>query len=161
MPNLLHPQENERLEAVHRLEILDTPPDERFDEVTKNALKLLNVKISTITIVDKDREWFKSCQGMDSKEGPRELAFCSYAMLAKSIFIIEDTLLDPRFKENPYVTGYPFVRFYAGIALIDAVSGLPVGVFCIKDDKPRKFELKEIGVFMELAEQAEKLVNSK
>jgi len=156
---IYHPEEVARLEAVHRLDILDTPPDPRFDEITNEAVKRLNVPISTITIIDKDREWFKSCQGMPIKEGPREIAFCSYAMLAKDMFIVEDTWLDDRFKNNPYVTGAPFVRFYAGIAIYDAVSRLPIGVFCIKDTKPKKMTLQEVGIFMELAERTERLIN--
>ncbi len=158
--NLLHPDEAERLEAVHRLGILDTPSDPQFDAVTKEALQLLHVPISTITIIDKNREWFKSCQGMSIKEGPREIAFCGYAMLADDIFIVEDTHLDNRFKNNPYVINEPFIRFYAGMALYDSVSKMPVGVFCVKDIKPRKFSMKEISIFMDLAEKAEKLINS-
>ncbi len=159
MINLLHPQETKRLEAVRSLGILDTPPDDRFDAITKGAIDGLHVPISTISIIDEDREWFKSCQGLPIKEGPREIAFCSYAMLANDMFVVEDTLLDERFKNNPYVTGAPFVRFYAGIALLDATSGLPVGVFCVKDTKPRKLGIDEIGLFMELAEKAEQLIN--
>ena len=154
-----HPQEEKRLQAVYRLGLLDTPPDPRFDAVTAEALKRLNVSMSTITIMDKDREWFKSCQGMSIQEGPREIAFCSYAMLADHMFIVEDTYLDSRFKNNPYVTGAPFIRFYAGIALYDAVSRLPVGVFCVKDTKPKKLSLSEVGIFLELAEKAERLIN--
>ena len=156
----LHPQEKQRLEALYKKGILDTPNDQRFDAITEGAVKELNVPISTISIIDKDREWFKSCQGMASKEGPREIAFCSYAMLADYVFIVEDTLLDPRFQNNPYVTNYPFIRFYAGIALIDALSNLPLGVFCVKDTKPRKMSLQEMNIFMELASRAEGLLNS-
>ena len=159
VPTLSDVDESKRLEVVYKLDILDTPSDPKFDEITKEALKLLNVPISTITIMDKDREWFKSCQGMSIKEGPRDIAFCSYALLAKDMFIVEDTYLDSRFKNNPYVTGFPFVRFYAGIALLDAVSGMAIGVFCVKDVVPRKFGLDEIGTFMQLAERAEELIN--
>ena len=160
MINLLHPEEAKRLEAVYRLNILDTPPDPEFDAITNEALIKLNVPISTITIIDKDREWFKSCQGMLTKEGPRQVAFCSHAMLADDLFIVGDTTLDDRFKDNPYVTGFPFIRFYAGIALYDSVSKLPVGVFCVKDTKPRNLSMGEVFAFMNLAERAEKLINS-
>lgn len=159
--NLAHPKENERMEAVYKLGILDTPQEQPYDDLTKDAIDRLAVPISTISIIDNNREWFKSCQGMATKEGPREIAFCSYAMLAENVFIIEDTHMDDRFKNNPYVTGYPYVRFYAGIALYDSVSRLPVGVFCVKDIKPRKLTLEEMGIFMEIAEKVEQLINSR
>ena len=100
-------------------------------------------------------------QGMEVKEGPRNVAFCSWALLSTEIFIVEDTLEDERFKDNPYVIGSPFIRFYAGFAIKDAVSGLPVGVFCIKDIRPRKLSMDELGVLFELAKKAEVLVNSR
>ena len=81
-------------------------------------------------------------------------------MLASSIFIVEDTYLDQRFKNNPYVVGPPFIRFYAGMALLDAVTGLPIGVFCIKDIHPRKLTMSEMDIFLDLAERAERLINT-
>ena len=110
--------------------------------------------------MDDKREWYKSCQGVNTREVPREISFCAHAMLSRTVFIVEDTLLDLRFKDNPYVTNYPFIRFYAGIALIDAVSNLPLGVFCIKDTKPRKMTMQEMGIFMDLSGKAESLLNS-
>ena len=160
MTTLLHPHESQRLKALYAKGILDSEQDPRFDAITSEAIKLLEVPISTISIIDKDREWYKSCQGLPNKEGPREIAFCSYAMLAEDVFVVEDTLLDERFKNNPYVTGEPYIRFYAGMALIDAVSGLPLGVFCIKDTKPRHLSIQEMGSFMDLASRAEALTNS-
>jgi len=160
MAPLLHPQEKERLDAVKSLHILDSAPDPHFDEITREAITRLHVPISTVSIIDENREWFKSCQGLESTEGPREIAFCNYAMLAKDIFIVEDTYLDERFRHNPYVIGKPFVRFYAGIALTEEKSRLPVGVFCIKDIKPRKFTMEEMEIFLELAKKAEKLINT-
>jgi len=157
----MHKEEEKRVQAVHDLGILDTPVDPRFDAITKEAVEKLHMPMSTISIIDKDREWFKSCQGLPNKEGPREIAFCSYALLAKDMFIVEDTLLDERFKDNPYVTSFPFIRFYAGVSIIDAVSGLPVAVFCVKDTKPRKLSMDELGIFLELAERTEKLINNK
>jgi len=157
----LHEKEKERLEAVHRLDILNTKPDSRYDAVTLEATERLQVPISTVSIIDEKREWYKSCQGLDAKEGSREVAFCSWALLAKDVFIVEDTKEDERFKNNPYVIGAPFVRFYAGIAILDVVSGLPVGVFCIKDIKPRKLSIDEIGILFELAQKVGVLINSK
>jgi len=157
----LHEKESERLDAVHKLGILDSDPDPRFDAITKEATEKLHVPISTVSILDKDREWYKSCQGTAAKEGPRDIAFCSWALLSKTAFIVEDTLLDERFKNNPYVTGEPYIRFYAGIAILDAVSGLPIGVFCVKDTKPRQLDMNEMGYLFELAQRTEALINSK
>lgn len=153
--------EKERLEVVHNLGILETKTEKRFDDLTQEAIEKLKVPISTITIIDKDREWFKSCRGLDNKEGGRDVSFCGHALLATDMFVIEDTLLDQRFKDNPMVLGSPFIRFYAGISLLDHMSGLPVGVFCIKDTRPRKLTLKEIDIIMDLANRAEIELNKK
>jgi GAF domain-containing protein len=147
--------EEERLNAVHNLAILDTPPEERFDILTKEAIKKLNVPISTITIIDEEREWFKSCQGLDQKENPREISFCGHAMFSSVLFVVEDTLKDPRFADNPMVINSPYIRFYAGIRLLDRKNGLPIGVFCIKDIKPRKLSLAETEILIELGKKAE------
>lgn len=156
-----HPQESQRLEALHTLG-LTTPPaqDPRLNILTKEATERLHAPISTVSIIDKDKEIYRSCQGIDAQEGPRSAAFCSWALLSKNMFVVEDTLKDERFKDNPYVTGEPHVRFYAGIALTDRRSGLPIGVFCIKDTKPRTLSVEEIAILMELSERAEKIVNT-
>ncbi|MDX9893512.1 MAG: GAF domain-containing protein [Patescibacteria group bacterium] len=152
--------ETARLEALKQLGILDTPTEKRFDQITKEATAKLQVPVSTISIIDEDREWFKSCQGLDSKEGARDISFCGHAMLSREIFIIEDTLEDERFKDNPYVIGKNGIRFYAGIALHDQASGLPIGVLCVKDFKPKKMSLDEIEILMKLAAKAEDELNS-
>ena len=152
--------EADRLKALERLGILDTKPEERFDSITKKLTEEFNVPISTISIIDKDREWFKSCQGLDQREGKREISFCGHAMFSKHIFIIEDTLKDERFSDNPYVVGPPFIRFYAGIALHDLVTKLPIGVLCIKDTKPRTLSVDEIARLVSLGEEAERMLNN-
>jgi GAF domain-containing protein len=152
--------EKERIEALHRLAILDTKPEARFDDITKEVIEKLKVPISTVTIVDEDREWFKASQGLDSKEGKRSISFCGHALLASNIFIIEDTLKDERFKDNPMVIGEPYIRFYAGISLRDYRTHLPVGVLCVKDIKPRILTLEEINILMELANRTEKELNT-
>jgi GAF domain-containing protein len=151
--------EKERMEAVHKMAILDTKSEERFDKITKEAVKKLKVPISTLTILDSNREWFKSYQGLDKNEGERAISFCGHALLARNIFFIEDTLKDPRFVDNPMVIGHPFIRFYGGIALADYKTGQYVGVFCIKDTKPRTLNAKEVDIFIGLAERAEKELN--
>lgn len=154
--------EAKRLEAVHRMAILDTAPEERFDRLTKEAVEKLHVPISTITILDANREWFKSCQGLDEhqRENNRAISFCAHALLAKDVFIVEDTFNDPRFADNPMVVDVPHIRFYAGIALLDRKTEQPIGVFCVKDTKPRQFSLNEINMLMDLADRAEKELNN-
>jgi GAF domain-containing protein len=151
--------EEKRLCALHELKLLDTETEERFDRITRDAVKKFQVPISTITLVDKDREWFKSAIGVGAKENSRESSFCGHALVSEVMMVIEDTLVDPRFADNPMVTGVPFVRFYAGKALYDRKTNLPVGVFCIKDIKPRKMSLNEINDFLDLATQAEDEIN--
>lgn len=151
--------EDDRLCALNSLNLLDTDPEDRFDSITKEATRIFSVPISTITLVDKDREWFKSVQGLNNKENPRDISFCSHALNNKVMMIIEDTLVNNDFANNPMVVGYPHIRFYAGKSLNDRKSGLPVGVFCIKDTKPRKMSLNEINSFLELAAKAEDELN--
>ena len=151
--------EDKRLEAVHRLAILDTKPEERFDAITREAVKRLGVPMSMVTILDSNREWFKSCTGLDEKEGERAVSFCGHALMAQNMFVIEDTHQDPRFADNPLVVGPPFIRFYAGFALFDQKTSQPVGVFCVKDTKPRILNIQETGIIFELAERAEKEIN--
>ena len=155
----LHKQEEERLNIIRSLNILDTKPEQRFDKITQEAIDKLNVPISTITIVDKDREWFKSVQGLIKKESPRNDSFCGHALLERNLFVVEDTLKDERFIDNPHVKTHTPIRFYVGINLKHQTSGLPIGVFCIKDYKPRILTKKELGIFLELAKEAEYQLN--
>ncbi len=150
-----------RVCAVEGLKLLDTSSEERFDRITREAINRFSVPISTITLVDKDREWFKSMQGLQFREGPRDISFCGHALISQIILIIPDTLADIRFADNPMVKGDPFIRFYAGKSLYDLESNLPVGVFCIKDHKPRDFSLNDLNDFLDLASQAEKEINKK
>jgi GAF domain-containing protein len=144
--------ENEaaRLEAVHGLRLLDTPPEEQFDRITRLATRVFRAPISTITLVDEKREWFKSCQGLDAKEGDRAISFCGHAMLADDVFIIPDTLKDPRFADNPMVVGEPHIRFYAGVAVKDAL-GHRLGVLCIKDRVSRDLSEDDRAILRDLA----------
>lgn len=152
--------EKERIVALKELKILDTKPEERFDILTKEASIKFNVPIVTISIIDSNREWFKSCCGVSTKQEPRATSFCGHIMSSNYIFVIEDTLLDSRFADNPQVTGKPFIRFYAGVALNNQLRDLPVGVFCIKDIKPRKLTRENIRVLMDFANRAEDELNN-
>lgn len=150
--------EEERLGALARLNILDTPPEERFDRITKIATILFNVPISTVTLVDSRREWFKSCQGLIAKEGERAISFCGHVVLNDEPLIIPDAKADPRFAGNPMVTGSPFIRFYAGIPLKSA-DGKRIGAFCIKDRIPHEFGLEKIELLKSLSNWAELELN--
>ena len=105
--------EAKRLATLQALHILDTPPEERFDRLSRLAQRLFNVPIVLISLVDANRQWFKSRQGLSVSETPRDISFCSHAILHEDALVIPDTTLDPRFLDNPLVTGEPSIRFYA------------------------------------------------
>lgn len=151
--------ESERLAAVQNFAILDTPPEERFDRITKLATALFNVPISTVTIMDTDREWYKSCRGVVTHEEPRVISFCAHVVASQEdALIIKDTKLDPRFADNPMVIGSPYIRFYAGVPIY-SLSEEKVGVFCIKDIKPRDLSDSELFLLRTFASWAEIEVN--
>lgn len=137
--------EAERLAALYALLILDTPAEERFDKIVAFAATEFDVPIATITLIDAERQWFKSRVGLDVCETGRDEAFCSHAILEPGIMVIEDTLHDPRFADNPLVTGAPHIRFYAGAPLIMG-SGLSLGTLCLIDRRPRTLDAMELGI---------------
>jgi PAS domain S-box-containing protein len=151
--------EKKRLISLHKLGLLDTPNEKRFDQITKLATRIFNAPISTLTLVDSRREWFKSCQGLNQHEGDRAISFCGHALLDPDVFVVPDTKKDSRFADNPMVTGKPFIRFYAGVPLISG-DGNRIGVFCIKDTKPRKFTKYDEHILKSLASWAEVEINS-
>jgi GAF domain-containing protein len=156
--------ENEikRLEILKSKNLLDSDPDPKFDSVTAMAVKKLNVPISTVSVIDENREWYKSCYGMDIKEGDRNISFCGHTITEpEDILVVEDTLKDDRFASNPYVLGEPFVRFYAGVRIFDRKTRMPVGVFCVKDKKPRALSVDELAVVLDCAARAEEEINKK
>ncbi len=148
--------EEERLKALHNLKILDTPLEARFERITRLAQWQFKVSIAAISLVDTERQWFKSHPGLSVCETSRDVSFCAYAIHQKDeLFIVPDALLDPRFSDNALVTGEPFIRFYAAYPLKDK-NGMLLGTFCIIDQKPRhpgneeQNKLREIGKFVEL-----------
>ncbi|MBA6389314.1 sensor domain-containing diguanylate cyclase [Colwellia sp. BRX10-3] len=144
--------ENEecRLASLHSLRLLDTDPEERFDRVTRLAKKLFNVPIALVTLVDKERQWFKSSIGLDAKETPRDISFCGHAIHQNKTFIIEDTLEDERFFDNPLVISLPNIRFYAGHP-ITSPSGENIGTLCIIDIKKRTFSDDDLASLADLS----------
>ena len=135
--------EPERLKALHDLMLLDTPPEEKFDRVVRFAAEQLDMPMALVSLVDGDRQWFKSRIGLTAEETPRDVAFCAHAILQPDVFIVEDTHLDARFADNPLVTAGPAVRFYAG-APLSAPGGERIGTLCVLDDKPRTLSTVEL-----------------
>ncbi|MBA3531019.1 MAG: PAS domain S-box protein, partial [Ardenticatenales bacterium] len=153
------PNESERLLALHHLEILDTPPEERFDRITRLALQLFQVPMALVSLVDANRQWFKSCQGLHAQETDRSISFCAHAILQDDLLVIPDTHEDPRFADNPVVTGEPHIRFYAGYPLRSA-EGYSLGTLCIVDRKPRTLGAAERQAMQDLAALAEAELNN-
>ncbi len=144
-PPRLPLNEPERLQALHGLMLLDTPAEERFDRVVRFAAEELNMPIALVSLVDADRQWFKSRHGLDASETPRDISFCGHAILQPGLMIVEDASLDERFADNPFVTGPMHVRFYAG-APLNAPSGECVGTLCVIDTEPRRIDAMERAV---------------
>ena len=128
--------ENDRLRTLRAYKILDTKPEERFDELTQLAALICDVPISLITLVDADRQWFKSRVGLELSETPRAHAFCTHAIMQPKMFEVPDAALDERFSENVLVKGEPHIRFYAGAPLATA-DGHLLGTMCVLDREPR------------------------
>ncbi|MCG6153804.1 hybrid sensor histidine kinase/response regulator [Leptospira bandrabouensis] len=149
--------ETARLSALKGLEILDTPEEEMFDEITKLASMICNVPISLVSLIDETRQWFKSHHGLDTRETPRSLAFCSHAILGDELFVVPNAKLDPRFKNNPLVNEAPNVIFYAGIplALDDHIK---LGTLCVIDNKPRELNENQIQMLRLLGKQTIRLL---
>ena len=129
-----------RLAVLQGYGVLDSPPDPRADVFVKLAADLYDAPISLVSLVDKDRQWFKAATGLDATETPRGLSFCAHAILNPSeVMVVEDATLDPRFKDNALVVGKPGIRFYAGAPILSP-NGYPLGTLCVIDDKPRQLD---------------------
>ncbi len=148
--------ENEalRLATLKSLNVLDTPAEERFDRVTRMAKRMFRVPIALVSLVDEDRQWFKSAQGIDACQTPRNISFCGHAILGDDIFLIKNALADERFADNPLVTGEPNIRFYAGRPLRSG-DGVKLGTLCIIDSEPREFDDDDATALHDLAAMVE------
>lgn len=149
--------ENLRMEAVRSLEILDTPPEGDFDDLIKLAVLIFGVPISTVTIVDEHRQWFKAAVGLDVSETDRSISFCTHAIEQEEPLVVENTASDSRFANSPLVTEKPHLGFYAGVPL-RTKDNLAIGTFCIMDQKSRSFSSSELEVLKILANQTMKLM---
>jgi len=128
--------ELERLNALKRYDILDTESEEIFDQITGVAADYFGAPVSLITLIDENRQWFKSHHGTEIRETPREIAFCGYSILDEDVLVVSDAARDPRFADNPMVTGDEHVRFYAGAPLVTQ-DGFRLGTLCVLDREAR------------------------
>ena len=129
--------EAQRMESLRSLHILDTPAEERFDRITRLAKRLFGVPIALVSLVDESRQWFKSRQGLDATETPREISFCGHSILCDDTMVIADAAQDERFADNPLVTDEPHIRFYAGCP-VQTPDRQRIGTLCIIDRQPRE-----------------------
>jgi phosphoribosyl 1,2-cyclic phosphodiesterase/DNA-binding response OmpR family regulator len=151
----IHEGEKERLAALRSLNLLDTEAEERFDRYTRIAAALFDVPVALVTLVDEDRQWFKSCIGTQECETSREVSFCAHALKQHEVMVVPDALADPRFADNPIVVGGPRIRFYAG-APLHLPGGHCVGTLCIIDHRPRQITNEQVKLLEDLGKLVEK-----
>jgi PAS domain S-box-containing protein len=151
--------EERRLGALRALDVLDTPPEEAFDRLTRVASRILGTPIALVSLVDEDRQWFKSRVGLDATETPREHAFCAWAIHEPKVFEVADATRDPRFADNPLVVGDPGIRFYAGAPLVTD-EGL-LGTLCVIDRTPRELTDEQRQILEDLAGAVVEILKSR
>lgn len=150
LPPALPKNEQQRLAKLQAYDILDTTAEESFDRVTRIISRMLDVPIALVSLVDKDRQWFKSRVGLDASETPREISFCGHAIHRDELFVVEDATKDDRFADNPLVTGPPHVRFYAG-APLRTNDGFRIGTLCAIDQTPHQLSNDQRQLMLDLA----------
>lgn len=139
-----------RIAALHRLDVLDTAVEEPFEKVVTLVRAVLAVPIATVTLVDRDRQWFKAKRGLDTDQTPRSVSFCTHTIRQREPLIVEDADGDPRFAGSPLVQGPPYVKSYAGIPL-RTPEGYNIGSLCAMDTKPRRFSPSDIAILENFA----------
>jgi signal transduction histidine kinase len=151
-PAAIPADEPARLAELREYAILDTPPEQAFDDLTALASSIAGTPMALVSLIDDDRQWFKSRIGIDAPETPREVSFCAHAILDSRTFVVEDATLDPRFAGNPDVTGGPQIRFYAG-APLETQTGHRIGTLCVVDRKPRTLSAEDEAALRIIARQ--------
>jgi GAF domain-containing protein len=144
--------ETERLSALDRMELMDTAPEPEFDELVEIAAAICEVPMSLVTLLDERRQWFKAAIGVKVHETPRQIAFCAHTIMQPEMMVVEDATRDPRFRENPLVTGDMSLRFYAGMP-IASPDGFPLGTLCVLDRIPRKLTVTQVSALQVLGRQ--------
>jgi anti-sigma regulatory factor (Ser/Thr protein kinase) len=144
--------ESARLEALRKYRILDTQPEQAFDDLTLLASHICETPYALITLIDASRQWFKSRVGIDASETPRSVAFCAHAIQQQNLFIVADAHTDDRFRDNPMVTSAPHFRFYAGAPLVTA-EGHALGTLCVADTVPRTLTPAQVEALQALGRQ--------
>lgn len=151
--------DDKRLAALRALNILDTASEERFDRLTRLATNLFDVPIALVSLVDHNRQWFKSVRGLEVSETPRNISFCGHTVFSEEALVVRDASRDVRFADNPLVTGAPHIRFYAGYPLRD-ICGYVMGTLCIIDSSARSFTKVDMQNLADLAQMAERELNA-
>ncbi len=150
-----------RSDALRRYEILNTPPEPNFDRITRIASSVLGRPVCTLALADRDRFWFKSKQGVDATEMPRQMAFCEETIRGRSVFVVPDAIADRRFVDAPVVKGAPYIRFYAGAPLVTP-AGVAIGSLCVLDVKPEaNFSEESRRILTDLASTTVELFEAK
>ncbi len=143
--------EKERLSFLRHMNILDTPLEERFERITRIVCRSLRVPIAAISLIDEERQWFKSAQGLNVEQTGRAESFCAHTILESDVFVVPNALDDIRFADNPLVTGQPNIRFYAGIPL-EVQDGIRIGSLCAIDNEPREMNEEQLEILKDLSE---------
>ncbi|MBK1667400.1 diguanylate cyclase [Rhodovibrio sodomensis] len=151
MPDCKLTDEQARLAALHRYQIVDTGREAPFDKITALVKSVLRVPIAAVSLIDLDRQWFKSIQGLDASETSRDVAFCAHTIQQRAPLVIPDARLDPRFAANPLVQTPPFIRAYIG-APLETPEGYSVGSLCAIDTEPRIFDQHQAGILQSFAQ---------
>lgn len=139
-----------RIAALERYQVLDTPREPAFEKITALVQQVFGAPYCTISLIDRERQWFKSTQGIDASETARDVAFCDHAIRARETMVVEDAQTDARFADNPFVTGDPNIRSYAGVPL-SSPDGYNLGTLCVSDTKPRAFSEPQLAILRNFA----------